>query len=85
MTPPPPPKSSLGFSTAGGRELGLAARPPAGFTSPSKPKKHTITNELKHESETACLLRPLRCLFSMSQRDGFVADRKLLAYALVNG
>jgi hypothetical protein len=68
MIPPVPPKTSPLFSTQGGASWGLAARPPARFSSLSNPKKHINTNEPKHESETACLLRPLRCLFSVSQR-----------------
>jgi hypothetical protein len=70
MIPPVPPKTSHRFSTAGGRERRLERRPPAGFSSPSNTQKHINTNELKHESETACLLRPLRCLLSVSQRVG---------------
>jgi len=69
VNPPHPPKKDRGFSTAGGRELGLGARPPARFISLSNTEKHITTNELKHESQTACLLRPLGCLLSMRQRD----------------
>ena len=31
IRPPGPPQRSCGFSTAGGRELGLKARPPCSF------------------------------------------------------
>jgi len=62
------------------------ARPPARFSLQANPKKHINANEPKHESETACLLRPLRCLFSMSQRAGaFLAKRKKNACALSRG
>jgi len=68
MTPRTPQKRDHGFSTAGGRELGLEARPPARFNSLSNTEKHINTPEVKHESQTACLLRPLGCLLSMRQR-----------------
>ena len=40
-----PPKTDRGFSTAGGRELGLEARPPARFTLRSRTKKHITVNK----------------------------------------
>ena len=64
-----PKKDSPGFSTAGGRERRLKRRPPARFILPLETEKHITTTEPKHESETARLLRPLRCLLSMRQRD----------------
>lgn len=46
----PPPLRGRGFSTAGGRELGLEARPPARFISLSITQKHIKTMKPKCES-----------------------------------
>ena len=68
MIPPDPPKGKPQVFDRKGARAKAQSRPLARFSSPSKSKKDTIITEPKHESETACLLRPLRCLLSMSQR-----------------
>ena len=77
MIPPAPPQNKSQAFDAGGRERRLERRPPARFSSLSNTKKHINANEPKHESETACLLRPLRCLLSMSQREGCIIMPKM--------
>ena len=68
ISPPDPPKGMPQVFDRRGARAKAQSRPPARFSSPSNTRKYIITTELKHESETACLLRPLRCLLSMSQR-----------------
>ena len=68
IAPLHPPKTSPGFATAEGRELRLEARPSARFNSPTKTTNCINFSQPDNESEMTCLLRPLRCLFSMSQR-----------------
>jgi hypothetical protein len=70
IAPPAPPKTSPGFATAEGRELRLEARPSARFNSPTKTTNCINFSQPDNESEMTCLLRTLRCLFSMSQREG---------------
>ena len=67
--PPRPPKEATGFRPQGGASWGSKARPPARFNSLSKSQKYINIHEPKRESTQPCLVRPLRCLFSMMQPD----------------
>ena len=69
IAPLHPPKNSRGLATAEGRELRLEARPSARFNSQTQTTNCINFSQPEDESEMTCLLRPLRCLFSMSQRD----------------
>ena len=68
MIPPDPPKGKPQVFDRRGARAKAQSRPPARFTSQANTRKYTIMTEPKHGSETACLLRPLRRLLSMSQR-----------------